>query len=764
MKPMMRGLGHTINAIGACVLLIIILAGAAIWFTVPANNLVLRIPTLEDPVEITIDADGIPRVAARSEHDAAVALGFLHARERMFEMDLMRRAASGRLSEIAGPATLGIDRLMRTLGLRHRAVADYAALPEDTKALLQAYADGVNAWIEQKGRFVAPETLLLGAPEAWQPSDSLLWAKTMGMWLSMNWRQELGRLALAGRLSPRKLDELWPRQTGVPSTTAAITPAVAATAARLAKLLPSFPEPYTLPQTASNEWAVDGRQTDTGAPILAGDPHLAFGFPGIWYLTRIDTPAQTLVGATAPGVPFLVLGHNGKIAWTFTTTGADVQDVYVEVPAGPDAYQTPDGPRPFVVRQERITVRGQPDQILTVRETRHGPVISDLDSKDGPILAVRMGNLQAGDTAATGLLALNRAKTVEAAGLAAAQITSPVQNLLVADRQTIGLFVTGRTPIRAAGDGAAPVSGDGTHEWVGWMSGSQLPHVIGPASGRLVNANEPLNVPGVDVPMSRDEFGAWRADRIRQMLGQTDRHNLAGFAAMQVDHVDLFARRILPVLTALPPVDGPTSTALALLRHWDGAAAMNEPQPLIFNAWMAAFYDAVIHHAGVDRGLGAPVADFVNYVLSDGQSDWCDGDCRGLLQQSLVTSLKGLRRRFGDDPQTWEWGKAHVATFGHPLLRGLTPFGSLSIASGGDDDTVGAGGFDAEFRSVHGASYRSVYDLQDLNRSRFIVAPGQSGNFFSHHAGDFLTRWRDGATITIGSSPAQAEGLVRLTP
>jgi penicillin G amidase len=764
MRLLMRGLGHTMNAIGASALLIGALAGAAIFLTIPRNNLTAQIAALKGPVSISIDRDGIPRIGAGSEHDAAVALGFLHARERLFQMDLMRRAASGRLSEIAGPATLNIDRLMRTLGLRQHALADYADLPEDTGALLQAYADGVNAWIRLKGRFAAPEFLALGVPESWEPVDSLLWAKTMGMWLSMNWRQELGRLALAGRLSPQKLDELWPRQSGVPSTTATVSPAIGPAASRLAASLPAFPDAYTLPQTASNEWAVDGRHTDTGAPLLAGDPHLAFGFPGIWYLARIDTPGHTLVGATAPGVPFLVLGHNGKIAWTFTTTGADVQDVYVETPAGPTAYQTPEGPRPYAVRQERIAVRGQPDQVLTVRETRHGPVISDLDSPDGPILAVRMGNLQGSDTAAAGLLALNRADTVEKAGSAAAEITSPVQNLLVADRQTIGIFVTGRVPIRAEGDGAAPATGGGMHEWIGWASGARLPHIVGPDSGRLVNANEPLTVPGFDVFLGRDEFGAWRADRIRQMLDQTDQYSVTKFAAMQVDHLNLFALRILPILTAVPPVDGPTKTAIDLLKGWDGTASMNAPEPLIFNAWITAFYDAVIHHAGVGRGLGAPVADFVRYVLTEGQSDWCDGNCQGLLQESLATTLMRLRRRFGDDPHTWDWGKAHIATFDHPLLRGLVPFGTLSIPSAGDDDTVGAGGFDAEFRSVHGASYRGVYDLQDLNRSQFIMAPGQSGNLFSRHAGDILTRWRDGATITIGPDPDRAEGLVQLTP
>ena len=302
---------------------------------------------------------------------------------------------------------------------------------------------------------------------------------------------------------------------------------------------------------------MDGSHSATGAPLLAGDPHLAFGFPGIWYLARIDVPGHILAGATAPGVPFLVLGHNEKIAWTFTNTGADVQDVFVETPAGPGEYQAPDGPLRFTLREERIAVRGQQDQVFTVRETRHGPVISDLDSPNGPVMAVEMASLQPGDLAAAGLLALNRADTVQQAGAAAPLISSPVQNLLVADRQTIGLFVTGRVPVRKAGDGSAPVPGDGSRDWTGWATGEQLPHDVSPPTGRLVNANEPVATADFPVFMGRDGFGDWRARRIRELLARSDRHTAADFAAMQLDVVSTFARQVLPSLLALPNLDGP---------------------------------------------------------------------------------------------------------------------------------------------------------------------------------------------------------------
>jgi penicillin amidase len=767
MTPLLRGIARTLAAIGVVVLLLAGLVAGALWLTVPGSTQTIAIPGLTAAVDITYDADGVPRIHAGSEQDAATALGFLHARDRMFQMDLMRRAASGRLSEIAGPATLPIDRMMRTLGLRQHAVADFATLPPDTQAILQAYARGVNAWIDIKGRFAAPEFLVLGAPEHWEARDSLLWAKTMGLWLSMNWREELARQALAGRVPAAIIDQLWPSQLGTPAPDAMNQPLTrfAAAASRLESVLPRFPEPYTMPRSASNEWAVDGRHSATGAPLLAGDPHLGFGFPGIWYLARIDLPGQVLAGATAPGVPFLVLGHNSKIAWTFTTTGADVQDIFIETPAGPGEYRTPDGPKPFTVREERIKVRGQADEVLTVRETRHGPVISDLDKPGGPILAAAMANLQPGDTAAAGLLALNRATSVQEAGVAAAEITSPVQNLLVADAKTIGLFVTGRVPIRRAGDGSAPVDGaDGAHDWVGWAAGDKLPHSVSPESGRLVNANEPVWPAGFPVFMGRDTFGDWRARRIREMLEKSDRHTPADFAAMQADVVDSFARQVLPVLLAVP---GTPANAMAPLRGWDGSAVMDSAAPLIFNAWIDAFYSAVLRHAGLTAGVGAPVSDFVASVLSPAGAHWCDGDCAPMLRDSLTEAVKDLSTRFGDDPAAWRWGEAHQAVFAHPILRNipiLGPLTTISIPSPGDDNTVDRGGTNAAFESVHGASYRGVYDLADLDRSLFMITPGQSGNPLSAHARDFATRWRDGATITLGPAAAVITGTVRLIP
>ena len=384
-KPVRIAL-QLLRAVAGLLLLAVVGIVWALCATLPSSRETARIPGLSAPVGIALDADGIPRIRAANERDGAAALGFVHARDRMFQMELMRRAAAGRLSELAGPSTLWVDRTMRTLGLGRAALADYAALPDDTKTVLEAYASGVNAWIAAHGRFAAPEFLPLGAPEPWQPSDSLLWAKTMGLYLSGNWRAELSRLSLQGRLPQERIDELWrsdpPRQRADRSTDP--DPDLAAAARRLAAVLPTFPGPWTQPDSASNEWAVDGAHSATGAPILAGDPHLAFAFPGVWYLARIDTPDSTLAGATAPGVPFLVIGRNRHIAWTFTTTDADVQDIFIEAADAPSTQ-----------RVERIAVRGQPDETLIVRESRHGPIVGDIVGMRDKTLAVSMANLAA---------------------------------------------------------------------------------------------------------------------------------------------------------------------------------------------------------------------------------------------------------------------------------------------------------------------------------------------------------------------------------
>lgn len=738
--------------------------GAAVGLprmTLPAAHETLHIPGLSAPVDITFDSDGVPRVRAATGRDAAAAIGWIHARDRMFQMELMRRSAAGRLSELAGAPTLEIDKHMRTLGLARLAEGDVAAQTPEARAMLEAYAAGVNAWIGAHGRFSGLEFLAMGKPAPWRPADSLMWGRVMGMWLSSNYRAELARQAMSGTIPRATLEDMWPMPPRPLEAQAALdqrSPADARAAGRVLAALPHFPAPFTMPASASNAWAVDGRWTRSGAPLLAGDPHLNFGFPGLWYLVRVETPGHVLAGATAPGVPFLVLGRNERIAWTFTTNGADTQDVYLEPPGAI-----------LTTREERIQVRGAPDTVLTIRESRHGPVIS---APTEPVMAVAMMNLRPGDTSASGLLALNQARTVEEAGAAAPVIASPVQNLMVADHDKIALFVTGAVPIRRAGDGWAPVPG-GAHGgegdpdpygWSGEAKGGRLPRIVAPDSGRLINANEPVEAPDSTVFMGRDAFRDWRARRIRTLLKPGEKYEAADFAAMQKDALSPLAVALLPVLRAVPG-------APALLDTWDGTMTQDGAAPLIFSAWLASFRDGVLARAGLATVLRpsalAPPFDFVPHVLSPAGAHWCGGDCAPLLKQALERTMSTLQARFGPDVTTWRWDHVHQAEFAHPFLHAvpiLSAWSTRRIGVAGDGATLDRGGLNEELEAVHGASYRGVYDLADLDRSLFMIAPGQSGNILSEHAWDFLSRWHDGATIELGPRPRSVTATARLEP
>ncbi|WP_338150960.1 penicillin acylase family protein [Neoroseomonas soli] len=794
MKTLLRWCGRIAG--GLILLLALVVAGVAatVWWTLPARDGHFDIPGLSAPVEVAFDEYGIPRISARAEHDAWAALGWLHARDRMFQMEMMRRGASGRLAEVTGSGGLRVDRFMRLLGLVPRAEADLAALPADVRAALEAYARGVNAWIARRGRFAGPEFVLLGAPEPWRPVDSLLWGKVMGLWLSGNWRTELDRARLAAILPPERLEDLWPRdfsagRPDAPEMQAALAPAEAPPPAvpplagleRLEAALPRFPEDAPLPSMASNAWTVDGARSATGAPLLASDPHLGFGAPILWYLARIELPGgRILAGASAPGVPGIVIGRSDRLAWGFTTTHSDTQDVFVERLAGPDAYETPEGPRTFTVREEVIQVRWGAPVTLRVRETRHGPVVSDLDAPagraDGTVLAVAMANLQPGDTAAAGLIALNGARSIAEAREAARLITSPSQNLMVADADGgIAMFLTGRAPVRRSGDGSRPVPGwDGSADWTGFAPFEALPHVERPASGLIANANNRIVPAGHGVFLGRDWPGDWRFRRIGALLDGPSRPDAAGFAAMQADRYSLFAAEVLPALRAAPRPPGAAGAAHDILSAWQGGMEAARAEPLLFHAALARFGRGLLTRAGLPEDAWRASPEFLRRVLTDAATGaaWCgEAGCGPLLSAALARAVADLAPVHGPDPAAWRWGPAHEARFEHSLLRFLPGLGALTritTPTGGDGETVARAGLGPEvggrFGNIHGAGFRGVFDLADPTATFVVIATGQSGHPMSQHWADQVPAWRDGVLLRLGPVEGEPSGRIRLTP
>ena len=490
-------------ALGVGALLVITGGGGAIWLwvAVPSYDGGAALPGLDARVEVVRDVNAIPHIFADTMDDAYRALGYVHAQDRLVQMELNRRLGAGRLAEIIGEAALPVDRLMRTLGLYRLAEAQYAALDEPTRIAFDAYTAGVNAYLSGAERTLPPELkLLTGEPEPWRPADSLVWGKLMALQLSGNWRTEMLRLRLARSLSADQLADLWP---DIPPGHAATLPDLAALVNvgdidRLAAILDDI-----LPvASASNEWVVAGAGTASGAPLLANDPHLGFSAPGLWYLVRIVTGQRTLVGVTVPGVPFHILGHNGAIAWGLASTHSDTQDLFIERldPSAPGRYLTPQGTAEFGRRQETVRVRFRgADEIMTVRATRHGPVVSDINPGgggplDGTVLALAFGALQPDDRTPSALYRLNHAEDWTAFLAAMENFHTPQQNVVYADRGgAIGIVAPGRVPVRAAGNGAQPVPGwTGEFDWTGYVPFAELPQARDPAGGRIVNANNKL--------------------------------------------------------------------------------------------------------------------------------------------------------------------------------------------------------------------------------------------------------------------------------
>jgi penicillin G amidase len=762
-------------------LLIGIAAGSTALFlhsSLPQSDGALALPGLEASVSVSRDRLGIPTIVASSEHDADFALGFVHAQDRLFSMDMMRRYGAGRLSEWFGARTVPVDRAMRTFGLYRAAAAQYAALSQPVRAALDAYAAGVNAYLATRTGALPPEYYLLGArPEPWQPADSLVWGKIMDLELTGNFRGELLRARLLGRISPDDLAVLYPPY----SKTAPVVldgPRAMLDGQRLDALAALLP-PGIGPQAASNNWVLDGAHSQSGKPLLANDPHLDFSAPGVWYLARIETPGMTLAGVTAPGAPFLIIGHSDRIAWGFTTTGSDVEDLFVEKPdpADPARYLAPDGARPFVTREERIAVRGGADVTLTVRETRHGPVISDLAdfAAGGDIIALQTTWLGADDRTPQAIWEMSRARDWAEFRAALRSYVAPQQNIVYADVDgTIGFIAPALVPIRASGDGWLPSPGwNADHDWIGAIPFDALPTSVNPATGRFVSANNKIVPDDYPYFLTRDWELPYRAERIAALLDATPRQSPDTSAAIQADQVSLAAKDLLRLMLAVAPASSDAAAAVALLTRWDGRMGRDAAEPLVFTAWLRELNRALLAtKLGPAYANASSLRPNVTRLILSEHKEWCGagGDCGAALAQSLERALGELKARYGADSADWRWGGAHRASFASPIWSQVPLLGAwfdLAIAAGGADDTVDAGAMalgDAAqpFLDRHGPSLRMIVDLAAPGEARFMVTPGQSGNPLSPHWGDLLLPWRDVDYVTFGADAGG--GVLTLTP
>ena len=736
----------------------------------------VALPGLSAEVRVYRDAYGAPHVFASNNDDAARALGYVHASERLYEMEIQRRAGQGRLSEIVGPDLVGVDKFIRTLGFYRLAESSFAALSPETQKTLQAYADGVNAFLKSHRGRLPPEFLVLGDdPEPWRPADTLVLGKLLSLQLSNNYRLEIDRAKLATKLPPDQARLLFPSPpAGTPITT---SPLLHSEHAEALSPLDKLDEILPFAHGASNEWVISGAHTVTGKPILANDPHLGIEAPIVWYLARIVTPDGWVKGASLPGSPLVVLGQNDHIAWGFTNTGSDVQDLFVETidPSDSGRYLTPDGPKPFETRDETIRVKGAPDIALKIRSTRHGPVLSDVLADlatvagSGKVMALAYNALGGQDTTLEAMLRIEHAKNWSQFRDALKLFQTPEQNMVYADADgNIGFISPALLPIRKSGDGLAPADGaSGANDWIGYAPFDKMPQLFNPPEGFIFNANNAIVPPDNDPYLGQDWEEPYRARRIQQYFDTTDKHSLDTSAEMQADIVSLAAKDLLPVVALAAPANERAKQALALLAKWDGAMDKDRPEPLIFDAWLREMRLILLNDkTGLALSAKGPYAASALTSIVKDHPEWCNGvkgpdpDCRATITRAFEEALDLLTRRDGADMSKWRWGDEHVAVLTHklyshiPLLDRLS---DLSVRSSGDFYTLNRGGAhdpppDRPFARLHAAGYRGIYDLGDPDKSRFMITTGESGHIFSPHYGDLVPLWNDVKSITLAGS------------
>lgn len=770
------------------------------------------------PVEIVRNNDNVPHIFGQTDEDVFYALGFAHAQDRLWQMTMLRRTAQGRLSEIFGPATVKVDELMRRLDLYGLALQSTEVQDAATLRALEAYAAGVNAWIEEvntgaRGRG-APEFFLF-EPEisVWAPADSIAILKLMALQLSSAVQTEVLRARVSLLLPNERLADILPDDPGqgviaLPDY-ASLVPGVAPLNAPIRFAGGPF-SPVAAPGLAgaSNAWAAMPERSAAGGSLLANDPHLGLTAPTIWYLARLELRSGAVIGGTIPGVPLVLVGRSETLGWGLTTAYVDDQDVVIEAlnPENPEQYQTPEGWATFESRQSIIRVRDAEPVTVTLRWSRNGPILPgghyDLGSitPAGHVAAISWTALSGADTSISGAMAMMKAQDIPQALEAGRRVLAPAQNVMLADGTGIALQVIGALPARDPGhpsQGRLPALGsDARVGFKGVLPYEDNPRVVSPASGLLGNTNNKT----VDRPFPKHVSFDWgdtqRIQRWLTLMQAREVHTRESFIEAQLDTVNPTARALLPLIGAdlwftgeAAPEGSPErlrQRALILLAEWNGEMNEHLPEPLIAEAWMRALMKRLIQD-----DLGAMAESFTHispvfiervYRNVGGASVWCDvirsaavESCTDIARIALDEALLQLTERYGKNIESWRWGDAHQATHDHPVLGEVALvkyFVNIRQSTSGGDNTLMRGVTRGEgpepYQNVHSAGYRGVYDFADPDSSVFITATGQSGHPLSRHYDDLGVLWRRGEYIPMSLDPALARaaaaGVMVLTP
>ncbi|MBX3012535.1 MAG: penicillin acylase family protein [Caldilineaceae bacterium] len=781
------------------------------WWSIQRSNPqqtgTLTLACLTEAVEVLRDKHGVPHLYAQNRADLFRAQGFVHAQDRLWQMEQNRRIAQGRLAAVYGEAALDADRFSRIIGFWRAAEAELPQLDAETHQVLTWYAEGVNGYIEQRPRRLGGEFNLLRVhPAPWTPLDSLGYGKVMGWGLSLNWESELTRLQLLEQLDPFVAAELEP---SYPEKNPIIAEGVGdATAMRLQHtaglLLNQYEElkqwlGVATEGEGSNAWVLAPQHSLNRRPLLCNDPHLAVQIPGTWYELHLNAPDYAVSGVSLPGTPGVVIGHNEEIAWGMTNAMVDVQDLYWERahPTESSHFAYGDSWESATVREETIEVRRRAPHVERVVITRHGPLISNLvQSPEGKRndriapLALRWSGHEPGQLVRS-ILRLNQATNWEEFSAALTDWSTPVQNVVFADsRGNIGYRLAGKAPLRAKNLGLLPAPGWLTdHEWQGYIPAAELPHLYNPESGKIVTANHKLV--GDDYPYFLGvEFDAgWRAARLEEMLKRKDRYTIRDMEEMQLDTHSKLAEAFTPWFTLINSDDPWEKTALQALRKWNFRMDADNFAATVYHHFLLSLLDMVFGDklGTAKRGylgmsstplflvhgfLGRAETRLLELLQEYDHSFWYTEVATGrqrdretLLQEALRAAVRQIRTQLGDSTRTWDWGRVHQVRYVHPLgsarlLKNTFQRGPIPVGGDGTTPNVTRHAPQLPLGLIQvAASYRQIYEVGVWDRAQTITNSGQSGHPLHPNYDDQIMLWREGAYHKMPWSRAAVQGI-----
>lgn len=728
----------------------------------------LTAPGLKGPVEVFRDRWGVPHIYAKNEHDLFFAQGFVVAQDRLFQMELWKRAGQGRLAEVLGSSAVERDVNARLLRYRGEMKAEYESYSPDSEAILRAFTDGINAEIRsltgKDGPGLPIEFQLAGfAPEPWQPEDCLNRMAAFAM--TGNAFSELRDAELITKFGAEKGGELLALDPKVKLDAAPGLDFTGLNPSLLKNLIGSdarieFPADAA---QGSNNWTISGKLTSTGKPILANDPHRVMALPSLRYIVHLVAPGWDVIGAGEPGLPGVAVGHNQHIAWGFTIFGLDQQDLYLEDlnPQDPLEYKTGRGWARMRVERESIGVKGKPPLEVELRFTRHGPVVWQ-DGKRA--LALRWVGAEPGTAGYLGSLALDRASNWGEFEEAMKRWKVPSENIVYADTEgNIGEHSTGLAPWRKNWTGLLPVAGAGAYEWAGFVPNSELPHAFNPPAGLIATANHKMIPKNYPYNVGFEWAAPDRVHRIEEVLsGMRDsgrKMTLTDMEKLQTDVVSLPARELLQLLKTASPNP---ATAEQMLLNWDATLSRESAAAALYELWLrnlrkafsskerVAENEMSLEHILDDLWQPSPELFGADPVAARNQ----------MLLETLNAAWKQAQESSGPDPQKWAWGKLHTIRFRHPLDRlnnaaDLFDLGPLSRP--GDSTTVNATWAGENFDQEGGASFREIIDTGDWDRSLAVNTPGQSGQPGSLHYSDLLALWDRGEYFPLSYSRKAVE-------